>query len=131
MDTEVQEEGPVRGDAKGGRGDTEGACGAHGRRRDGGGVRLPRPHPHMPEDRPQAERRRRRREAEGQELDNPAREAPGMATGRGQGPDSAGQGPLREHRRPERVGDQEVHPEPGGRQPDRVGDGEPPIGGVT
>ena len=61
VDTEVQAEGPVRGDEKGGRRDPEGAAGAHGRGRHARGHRVPGPHPHVPEGSAQARRERRRR----------------------------------------------------------------------
>lgn len=130
VDTEVQAEGPVRGDEKGGRRDPEGAAGAHGRGRHARGHRVPGPHPHVPEGSAQARRERRRREAIGQERDHPARGAPRAEEGDGQGPHAAGEGLLREHGRPERVRYQEVHPAAGGGKPHRVGE-EPPIGDAT
>ena len=90
--TEVQEEGPVRRDEEGDRRDTEGAGRANGRGGDARGRCLPGPHPHLPEDGPEARRERRRREAEGRGRDHPARAAPGVAKGRGQGPDAVGGG---------------------------------------
>ena len=100
VDTEVQEEGPVRRGQEGDRGDTQHAGREDGRRREGGGQRLPGPHTHLPQDRAEAQREQRGGEAEGQERNHPARAAPRVEEADGQGPDAMGEGLLREHRRP-------------------------------
>ena len=56
MDTEIPQEGPVRGDQERGGRDTADACGPHGRRGDSGGHGLCGPHTHLPEDSAQAQR---------------------------------------------------------------------------
>ena len=76
VDSQVQEEGSLRGVPQGDRRDPAGVGGPHGRRGDRGGQRLQGPHTHMPADTAEVRGQQGGRQAEGSQRDNAARAAP-------------------------------------------------------
>ena len=120
VDSQVQAEGPVRGDEEGDRRDTQDAGREDGRRGDSRGQHVRGPHTHMPAGAAEVRAEQRGREAEGKELDNPARAAPRVEEADGQGPHAVGTRLLREHHRPGRGQGEGVRQEAGGGKQDRV-----------